>query len=67
MQGERDAFGRPDLVNGLVGGLDLSQAVTVRWLADGDHGFRPRRRSGRTERQNLDEAVVAIVDFVGGL
>ena len=45
----------------------LAPAVRVHWLADGDHGFRPRKRSGRTERQNVDEAIAAIVDFVGGL
>lgn len=63
LQGTRDPFGGPDTVQG----YGLAPAIRVHWLADGDHGFRPRRRSGRTERQNLDEAVAAIVDFVGGL
>ncbi len=63
LQGSRDPFGGPDTVSG----YGLAPAVRVHWLADGDHGFRPRKRSGRTERQNLDEAIAAIVDFVGGL
>ena len=63
LQGSRDPFGGPDAVSG----YGLAPAVRVHWLADGDHGFRPRKRSGRTERQNLDEALAAIVDFVGGL
>ena len=63
LQGARDAFGRPDL----VGGLDLSEAVTVRWLADGDHGFKPRKKSGRTEAGNWAEAMDAIDVFVAGL
>ncbi len=63
LQGSRDPFGGPDTVSG----YRLAPAVRVHWLADGDHGFRPRKASGRTERQNLDEAIAAIVDFVGGL
>ncbi len=63
LQGTRDPFGGPDTVSG----YGLAPAIRVHWLADGDHGFRPRQRSGRTERQNLEEAIAAIVDFVGGL
>jgi len=58
-QGGRDPFGNRDEVPG----YSLSPAVDVRWLEDGDHGFRPRVRSGRTERQNWDEAVDAIDQF----
>lgn len=63
LQGERDAFGKPDL----VGGVDFSDAVTVRWLADGDHGFKPRKKSGRTEAGNWAEAMDAMDTFVCGL
>jgi hypothetical protein len=63
LQGSRDPFGGPDTVRG----YGLAPAVRVHWLADGDHGFRPRKASGRTERQNVNEAIAAIVDFVGGL
>ena len=63
LQGTRDPFGGPDT----VAGYRLAPAIRMHWLADGDHGFRPRKRSGRTERQNVDEAIAAIVDFVGGL
>ena len=63
LQGSRDPFGGPDTVPG----YGLAPAIRVHWLADGDHGFRPRQRSGRTERQNVDEAIAAIVDFVGCL
>ncbi len=63
LQGSRDPFGGPDTVSG----YGLASAVRVHWLADGDHGFRPRKSSGRTERQNVDEAIAAIAEFVGGL
>lgn len=60
-QGTRDEFGGVDEVPGYT----LSPAITVHWLEDGDHGFRPRKAvSGRTERQNLAEAADAVAAFV---
>ena len=32
----------------------------MHWLEDGDHGFKPRKKSGRTESQNWNEAMAAI-------
>jgi predicted alpha/beta-hydrolase family hydrolase len=60
LQGTRDPFGnRED-----VGGYDLSPAIEVRWVEDGDHDFKPRASSGRTHRGNWDEAFAAAVTFV---
>jgi hypothetical protein len=36
-------------------------------MADGDHSFKPRVASGRTERQNLEAAVTAVLGFVSRL
>jgi predicted alpha/beta-hydrolase family hydrolase len=63
LQGERDTLGNAHE----VAGYDLSGAVRVHWLADGDHGFKPRRASGLTEGQNWDEAMAEIAKFVSGL
>jgi predicted alpha/beta-hydrolase family hydrolase len=63
VQGTRDALGSREE----VGGYRLSPSIRVHWIEDGDHSFRPRARSGRTERQNLDEAVEAVAAFVGAL
>jgi uncharacterized protein len=60
VQGTRDPFGRPEE----VGGYGLSPAIAVHWLKDGDHGFVPRKRSGRTPQQNLEEALQAIAGFL---
>lgn len=60
LQGTRDPFGD----QGEVIGYPLSPAIAVHWLADGDHGFKPRVGSGRTERQNLDDALAALSRFV---
>ena len=59
-QGTRDPFGSREEVSE----YRLSQAVTFQWLEDGDHGFKPRKSSGRTEQQNCDEAIGAIAAFV---
>ena len=45
----------------------LSPAIQVHWLADGNHDFKPRRASGRTEQGNWTEAIDAIEQFVFGL
>jgi predicted alpha/beta-hydrolase family hydrolase len=62
VQGTRDPFGTPEE----VGRYELSPSLRVAWLADGDHSFRPRARSGRTLDQNLDEAVDLVARFVAG-
>ena len=45
----------------------LSPAVRVHWLADGDHGFKPRKASGLSEFDNWRLAIAAVAAFAGGL
>ncbi len=59
-QGERDTMGNRDA----VAGYTLSKNIRLHWLADGDHGFKPRKASGRTEAENWAEAIDAVADFV---
>ncbi|HEV3118348.1 MAG TPA: alpha/beta fold hydrolase [Gemmataceae bacterium] len=63
LQGERDPFGDRTAVQG----YQLSSAIEVRWLKDGDHSFKPRKSSGQTERQNWQTAIEDIVRFAGSL
>jgi len=63
LQGTRDPFGTTDEVPGYA----LSSQIEMHWLADGDHSLKPRKKSGRTETQNLDEAVAAAVAFMQAL
>ena len=58
-QGTRDALGSASEVAGYV----LAPSIRFQWLDDGDHSFKPRKATGRTERQNWDEAVEAIAKF----
>jgi len=63
LQGTRDTFGSPEQVRG----YDLSPVIRVRWLEDGDHGFKPRKKSGRTEQQNWEEGIDALAEFLAEL
>lgn len=60
LQGERDTFG--DSAD--VAGYALSDTVTVEWMPDGDHSFKPRKASGRTLADNLDLAAERVASFV---
>jgi len=63
LQGTRDPFGKPEE----VGKYKLSRAIRIEWLEDGDHSFKPRARSGRTEADNLNAAIAHMVDFIRSL
>lgn len=60
VQGTHDPFGGPEQVRS----YDLAPSITVHWLEDGDHGFVPRKASGRTAQQNQDEALEAVAAFL---
>ncbi|MEQ8507184.1 MAG: alpha/beta fold hydrolase [Rhodospirillales bacterium] len=62
-QGTRDPFGTREEVPA----YPLSKKIKLHWLEDGDHGFKPRKASGRTEQQNWDDALDAIKAFCGKL
>jgi hypothetical protein len=63
LQGTRDAFGKPEE----VGKYKLSRTIRLEWLEDGDHSFKPRSSSGRTEAANLDAATNYVAEFVRSL
>jgi len=60
LQGTRDPLGNTDD----IASYDLSPAINLHWLEDGDHDLKPRKASGRTHAQNLAEAVDAAAAFV---
>ncbi len=63
LQGTRDPFGSPEQVEG----YGLPPSIRVHWLDDGDHGFKPRKASGRTEKGNWDEAIEVLSGFLATL
>lgn len=60
LQGERDTFGTREEVEG----YDLSPAIRLAYLPDGDHGFKPRKASGHTEAENIKSAARLTADFM---
>ena len=60
VQGTRDPFGTEEE----VAGYELSPRIAFHWLPDGDHSWKPRASSGRTEAQNLAEGIAAVVAFL---
>jgi uncharacterized protein len=60
VQGSRDALGSRDDVVAYA----LSTHVRIAWIEDGDHSFKPPKRSGRTLEQNMAEAISLVAGFV---
>jgi predicted alpha/beta-hydrolase family hydrolase len=63
VQGTRDAFGPREE----VAGYPLSPSIQIAWIEDGDHSFKPRAASGRSESQNLSEAIARVREFLENL
>ena len=62
LQGTRDSFGLPEEIRT----YKLSPAIKIEWIEDGDHSFKPRARSGRTEADNVGAAIALVAEFIAG-
>jgi predicted alpha/beta-hydrolase family hydrolase len=62
LQGTRDSFGLPEEIRA----YKLSTAIRIEWIEDGDHSFKPRARSGRTEADNVGAAIALVAEFIAG-
>src|SRR6202142_1916588 len=60
VQGERDAFGTREE----IARYSLSKKISVVFLPDGDHSFKPRAAAGPTEAENLAQAVALVTAFL---
>ncbi len=63
VQGTRDTMGKPEE----IARYKLSTAIDVCWMDDGDHSFKPRKSSGRTEAEAWQQGVDAVAAFVAKL
>lgn len=63
LQGERDAFGSKDE----CANFSLSSCTELVFIPDGDHSFKPRKRSGHTEQSNIALAVEKLAEFIQGV
>jgi predicted alpha/beta-hydrolase family hydrolase len=63
-QGTRDPFGS----QAEVAGYELSNAIRLNWLDDGDHGFKPRKAiSGLTVNDHITTAAQDTATWAGSL
>lgn len=60
VQGERDAFGDQQQIAGYA----LPGQVQVKFLADGDHSFKPRKASGFEQSQHIQQAACFAAAFI---
>jgi uncharacterized protein len=60
LQGSRDTMGNKETVSS----FNLSPSISIHWLEDGDHSFKPRVKSGRTEKENWEEGGNKFCEFV---
>ncbi|MBW2212344.1 MAG: dienelactone hydrolase family protein, partial [Deltaproteobacteria bacterium] len=60
VQGTRDRLGADEE----VATYSLSPSIDLTWMEDGDHSFKPRKKSGRTRDQNLKAAASVVVEFI---
>ncbi|MBW1761425.1 MAG: hypothetical protein JRJ64_07970 [Deltaproteobacteria bacterium] len=60
VQGTRDRLGADEE----VATYSLSSSIDLTWMEDGDHSFKPRKKSGTTLDQNLEAAATAVVEFI---
>ncbi|NRB42525.1 MAG: alpha/beta hydrolase [Pseudomonadales bacterium] len=60
LQGDRDSFGKSDELDQ----MPFSSAVNIQLIADGDHSFKPRVKSGFTLEQNISLSVTAMAEFI---
>lgn len=62
-QGTRDPFGNQAEVQS----YSLSQAIRLCWLAEADHGLKPRSGAGFTQADHFSHAMNAIIGFIRAL
>jgi len=60
LQGERDSLGNKIEVSG----YSLADNILLRWLVDGDHSFKPRKKSGLSEMENWQQALAWCRDYL---
>ena len=63
VQGTRDALGNREE----IAGYSLSEAIRIVFIEDGDHSLKPRKSSGRTAEESLQQAIDEVAGFVASV
>lgn len=64
VQGTRDPMGNQEEVTFYQEEGRINSAVKLSWLEDGDHDLKPRKASGYSHQQHIDNAIDQVADFV---
>jgi len=60
IQGTRDTMGSYEECQT----CPLSEKIDFEWLEDGDHSFKPRKKSGLLHEQHMDKAALSLFNFI---
>lgn len=60
LQGERDPFGKPEE----IASYQLSDSIEVHIVKDGEHSFKPLKKSVLSAEENLAQAVAIAAEFI---
>ena len=63
LQGERDIFGKQEEIDE----YELSNSISIVYIEDGDHSFKPRKASGRSIEQNMEKVFDEIDRFLSSI
>lgn len=63
LQGTRDEFATLDLLRGVVARLGSGNRATLHLIEEGDHSFKVPKRTGKTERDVMEELAAAIREW----
>lgn len=64
IQGERDTFGTKSEVEDYKKRCMLSADIQCAYLDDGDHSFKPRKASGKTQEEHIATAATLTASFI---
>jgi predicted alpha/beta-hydrolase family hydrolase len=64
IQGERDTFGNKNEIESGQENYALSSAIECVFLEDGDHSFKPRKASGKTQQEHIVKAAELTAGFI---
>jgi hypothetical protein len=65
LQGTRDELAQADLLNSVTSGL--GSLATLHLAEEADHSFHVLVRSGRNDREVMDEILDALSSWIGGI
>lgn len=64
VQGTRDTMGTQEEVCGYIQSKRVNESIQLQWLEDGDHDLKPRKKSGFSHQEHIDNAIELVTEFI---